>query len=198
MVIVNKEERRKQILNATKIEFMQNGFECTKIEQIAKRVGIGKSTVYEYFSSKEVLFTEMICEIIKNLNNALSEFLNLDMHIKQTLKELFDIKIDDNDNVTNDFLTLFNSVDVKTSKVALVFWKDYGESEREFVIDLLKRRIEKAVKLGEIKPSVDVALLAEIIFSTWMMSLDRKWNKKSIANNHYDDVVNMLFDGIGL
>ena len=36
--------------------FLQNGYEKTKIIDIAQRAGIGKGTVYEYFDSKETLF----------------------------------------------------------------------------------------------------------------------------------------------
>ena len=41
--------RRKEILKAATEEFSQHGFEGTRVEAVAKRAGIGKSTVYEYY-----------------------------------------------------------------------------------------------------------------------------------------------------
>ena len=39
--------------------FVQKGYLDTKIIDIFNAAGIGKGTVYEYFSSKEELFTEL-------------------------------------------------------------------------------------------------------------------------------------------
>ena len=47
-----RENRRSAILHAACKEFSEKGFAGAKIEEIARRVGIGKSTGYEYFPSK--------------------------------------------------------------------------------------------------------------------------------------------------
>jgi len=51
--------RREEILEAAAIVFAEKGFHAATMEEIAIQAGIGKSTVYEYFSSKEELFREM-------------------------------------------------------------------------------------------------------------------------------------------
>ena len=53
--IVNKDEKRKEIANSALEVFIENGYERASLSQIAKTCGIGKATVYEYFSSKEEL-----------------------------------------------------------------------------------------------------------------------------------------------
>lgn len=50
-----RERRRQQIIEAANIEFSQRGYESARMGEIAKRAGIGKSTVYEYFPSKQEL-----------------------------------------------------------------------------------------------------------------------------------------------
>jgi AcrR family transcriptional regulator len=45
--------RRDQILNAAREVIGENGYEKSSVDQIAKRAGVSRSTVYEYFSSKE-------------------------------------------------------------------------------------------------------------------------------------------------
>jgi AcrR family transcriptional regulator len=45
--------RRDQILNAAREVIGENGYEKSSVDQIAKRGGLSRSTVYEYFSSKE-------------------------------------------------------------------------------------------------------------------------------------------------
>ena len=43
-----RENRRLEILKSACTEFSENGYDSAKMEQIARRVGIGKSTIYEY------------------------------------------------------------------------------------------------------------------------------------------------------
>ena len=52
------ENRRSAILHAACKEFSEKGFAGAKIEEIARQVGIGKSTVYEYFPSKTDLLEQ--------------------------------------------------------------------------------------------------------------------------------------------
>lgn len=55
-----KEEKRVEILDAAIKVFSEAGVEGATIEGIAKKAGIGKGTVYDYFDSKNTLFLEMI------------------------------------------------------------------------------------------------------------------------------------------
>lgn len=52
--------RPRQILEAAFQEFIARGFTATRVEDIAKRVGVTKGTVYLYFETKELLFEETI------------------------------------------------------------------------------------------------------------------------------------------
>jgi AcrR family transcriptional regulator len=52
---VDKEQRRREIVDAAMELFAHHGFEATSISQIATAAGIGKATVFEYFDSKEAL-----------------------------------------------------------------------------------------------------------------------------------------------
>ncbi len=51
--VIDKKEKRTQILDAATRVFAQKGAGHTKIADIAEAAGIGKGTVYEYFHSKD-------------------------------------------------------------------------------------------------------------------------------------------------
>ena len=51
------EEKRTQILHSAIEIFAQKGLERGKIADIAKQAGIGKGTIYEYFKSKDEIFS---------------------------------------------------------------------------------------------------------------------------------------------
>lgn len=52
----NKEQKRERIVRAAARVFAERGYTRTTISRIAQEAGVGKGTVYEYFSSKEELF----------------------------------------------------------------------------------------------------------------------------------------------
>lgn len=53
-------DRRLQIINAAAEVFAEKGFYPATVEEISLRAGVGKGTVYGYFTSKEELFEEMV------------------------------------------------------------------------------------------------------------------------------------------
>lgn len=55
-------ERPQQILNAAIELFRDNGFEGTRLEDVADKAGVSKATIYLYFDSKEDLFFALIRE----------------------------------------------------------------------------------------------------------------------------------------
>ncbi len=52
--------RRDAILDAALDEFSAKGFASARLEDVAKRAGIAKGTIYLYFADKESLFQELI------------------------------------------------------------------------------------------------------------------------------------------
>jgi len=56
--VVDKKEKRDQILEAAIYEFAKKGFPRTTINDIAQAAGIGKGTIYEYFSNKDEIVQE--------------------------------------------------------------------------------------------------------------------------------------------
>lgn len=55
-----RDERREQILQAALRVFAQKGYTATKISDIASQARLSHGLVYHYFSSKEVIFTELV------------------------------------------------------------------------------------------------------------------------------------------
>ncbi len=54
------EKRPEDILDGALIEFRARGFAAARIEDIARRAGLSKGTVYLYFSSKEEMFKALV------------------------------------------------------------------------------------------------------------------------------------------
>ena len=53
-------ERRQAIIAAAMDEFIARGFAATRLDDIAKRAGVAKGTIYLHFKDKESMFEELI------------------------------------------------------------------------------------------------------------------------------------------
>ena len=56
------ETRRQAILDAAAVVFQETGFERTTMAAICERLGYSKATLYNYFASKEELFSAVVFE----------------------------------------------------------------------------------------------------------------------------------------
>ena len=70
-----KEEKRVEILKAALKVISVMGFEGAKMEDIAKEAGVGKGTIYEYFDSKNTMFTEMLRHCTEEFQEGLVKVL---------------------------------------------------------------------------------------------------------------------------
>jgi AcrR family transcriptional regulator len=52
--------RREAILEAALDEFSARGFAAARLEDVARRAGVAKGTIYLYFDDKEALFQELV------------------------------------------------------------------------------------------------------------------------------------------
>lgn len=55
----DKTSKRELILTAAREVFFEKGYHDATSEEIAKRAGVGKGTLYQYFESKQEIFLEM-------------------------------------------------------------------------------------------------------------------------------------------
>src|SRR3954447_24261387 len=65
-------ERREAIIAAAMDEFIAQGFAAARLDDVAKRAGVAKGTIYLHFKDKEALFEELIRTAIVPLVNRLA------------------------------------------------------------------------------------------------------------------------------
>jgi len=66
-----KDARPRELLDAALALFVEQGFAATKVEDVAKRAGVSKGTLFLYFATKEELFKAVVRE---NIVGQFSEF----------------------------------------------------------------------------------------------------------------------------
>lgn len=83
------EARPEEILEAAAQVFMEQGYAATKLEEVARRAGVSKGTLYLYFDSKEALFKEMVrARLVVGVAAAEERFAQHTGTARQALEEL--------------------------------------------------------------------------------------------------------------
>lgn len=82
-----KDARPQELLAAALELFVERGFAATRLEDVAKRAGVSKGTLYLYFTNKEELFKAVVREnIVPALGEAEGIISNFEGHSADMLR----------------------------------------------------------------------------------------------------------------
>ena len=70
---VLKKDIRGRILTVARRHFRQSGYSRTSMREIAESAGIGVGNIYNYFTSKDELFREVLRPVLRALEAMLQE-----------------------------------------------------------------------------------------------------------------------------
>jgi len=80
--------RRKEIFNASVHLFLDKGFNETSMREIAEAAGIGKSTLYDYFPSKDDILLSFMEDELENLTKRGEEIARQDVGAQEKLRQI--------------------------------------------------------------------------------------------------------------
>ena len=83
--------RREAILEAALDEFSARGFAAARLEDVAKRAGVAKGTIYLYFADKEALFQELVRFQIGPVMSAFETVLASPLPLKSLIDQAIEI-----------------------------------------------------------------------------------------------------------
>ena len=82
------EARRAAILAAALEEFTARGYEGARLDDVAKRAGVAKGTIYLYFADKEALFQELVRSMVSPVLGALTQLRDVDIPARALIETL--------------------------------------------------------------------------------------------------------------
>ena len=84
--------RREAILDAALTVFAEHGYEAARLDEVARRAGVAKGTLYLYFKDKEALFESLIRSAIDPIYERLQAVTAVpDLPLAQVLDVLFSV-----------------------------------------------------------------------------------------------------------
>ena len=185
-IIVNKEEKRRNIAFACKELLLEHGIDKLTISQIAKTAGVGKGTIYEYFENKEDIVFEIITVFIAEYEKRLLDIVHEDIRIKEKLFHFFYMIYGDEEGpkqlmIYREFLAI--SMTNGTQKMI-----DFNRQCRNIFLDILGQIIDKGVSQNEIPAETHTMKSALLTFSlglvvdTHTIGLDPKVEINGLLN----------------
>jgi AcrR family transcriptional regulator len=140
--------RREAILSAALDEFSARGFATARMDDVARRAGVAKGTVYLYFRDKEVLFQELIRSRLVPLVGTLEAPPPADVPIRILLEGFIDRFVREIYGTRRrDVLRLVMTEGPRFPKLAEFHYRNVVERAMAAMRALLARAIER----GELK-----------------------------------------------
>lgn len=154
------EDKRYQILQAAVEKFIEHDFYNVKMEQIADRAGVGKGTIYEYFTSKEDLFKESFTYWIEKYELIFLENYVQTKSVKDNLHHIMKIHLRFFRENSHWVRLLFNE---RPS-----FMRELDElllERRKLQLQGIEALLLFGVESGEVRPNINAELTARIFFN---------------------------------
>lgn len=141
--------RRETILAAALEEFSVGGFAATRLEDVARRAGIAKGTIYLYFSDKETLFQELLHSMFAPLVGALSKIPVADLPARDLAERMIAIFIREVLGTRRkDVIRLIIAEGPRFPKLAEFHYREVMGQ----VLPMISTMLTRAAERGEVDP----------------------------------------------
>jgi len=140
--------RREAILAAALDEFSLQGFAAARLDDVARRAGVAKGTIYLHFRDKETLFQELIRSVLSPFVGTLEIALRRDVPVRVIVGEVVELFVTQVYSTRRkDVIRLILSEGSRFPNLAEFYYREVLSRIMAAVRDLMRR----AVARGEIQ-----------------------------------------------
>lgn len=137
-------ERREAILSAALEEFSGHGFEATRLDDVAKRAGVAKGTIYLYFVDKEELFQELIRWQLTPMVGAFEHVAHVDLPVRLIADQMVEMFVREiHGTRRKDVIRLIVSEGPRFPKLAEFYYREVLSRLIEVFRGILRRAVER-------------------------------------------------------
>ncbi|MHC4954136.1 MAG: TetR/AcrR family transcriptional regulator [Planctomycetota bacterium] len=154
-------ERRRQILRAARKVFARKGFAATRMIDIAGAASSGKGTLYEYFGSKESLFSTLLLSVARDSMETMASTVRVDdpaAALGSAIDYVVEVALVENFDLYRLYLD-FAAISVAHRRRARAGIQNVVVQLRSFLADLVRA----GQRQGAFRPELDAELVARSI-----------------------------------
>jgi AcrR family transcriptional regulator len=151
---------RKRILHAARQVFSERGYEGATFQAIAVRADLTRPAINHYFSSKRLLYREVVNQTSKLVVAASIERANLENTLMGRLTAFISAAVRANsENPSASAFLITNVLESQRHPELSAAENDTVRISREF----LARAVNDAIERGELAPDIDASALVETL-----------------------------------
>ena len=162
-IIVNKEEKRRNIALSCRELLLVYGIDKLTISQIAETAGVGKGTIYEYFKNKEEIVFEIMTAFITEYEKNLSEIVSEETSSKKKLFHFLYLGFEDEESRRQ--LTLYREFLAISMTSGTDEMIDFNMQCRRKFSDILGQILKDGIEKGELPPQTEALTSAILAFT---------------------------------
>jgi len=142
-----RDERRAAILAAALEEFAARGFAATRLDDVARRAGVAKGTIYLHFRDKESLFQELVRAMLSPLVGTIEAAALRDLPVRAVVEMIVDLFVNEIYGTRRkDVIRLIIAEGSRFPRLAEVYYREVIAR----VLPVMRARLTLAVERGEL------------------------------------------------
>lgn len=186
-------QKRKDILLVARALFKKKGFHNTKMEEIALNAGVGKGTLYEYFTSKQEIFDETCIDKVTVIRDAINEISNENISFMEKLSKMLTLKEKNIEYGEVSIEAVLSNKNIISEKVLKAMMSHISDMYK-----IIVKIINQGKEEGVVKESIPSELIACLIIGTTSEFVKQKHFNKQENLEEVDIIINLLFNGFGV
>jgi AcrR family transcriptional regulator len=186
---VEIETRRREIVEAARDLILSKGFRETSMREIAQAAGTGKSTLYDYFTSKEDILVYMLSEPVDEMTTWAREIIYSPGTATERLQRLMHTHLD----FLLDKKAYVFRLSIEAQRLSAEAQAQI-QTKRHAYQDMLQALVEEGIDAGEFRPvnaamtmKTLLAIMTPVVFTTRPVGSPEEM---------LDDALDLLFRGV--
>ena len=157
------EDKKLYIIKNVGKLYMKFGIRSVTMDDVANEFGVSKKTLYQYFSDKEDLVSQVIDYYLQN------PILNLEAHHQQNaIDSMFKIR----EHVAHIFKFYNNTIEFDLKKIYPKLYKKVHDAKRHRIFNNTVANIEQGIKQGLYRNGLNAEFIAKLQVGRMLYTLN--------------------------
>jgi len=164
---LSPEARRAAILDAALDEFTARGYEGARLDDVAKRAGVAKGTIYLYFADKETLFQDLVRSLVHPVLGMLEKMRDVDIPARMLVEGLLNTFVREVYGTRRkDIIRLILNEGARFPAIAEFYYHEVIAR----VLAIIRPILARAAERGEL-PSDSLARFPQLIIAPMLVGI---------------------------
>lgn len=190
-IIVDKEQKKKDIALGTKALILNDGINNITISQIAKAANIGKGTVYEYFKNKDEIVFELVEILMQEHNKRKEAQLALHITTREKVKSFFSFFYSDEDKELREIYKQFTSIALSSTNEDMISFQTECYTLYEKWMESI---IREGILNNELKSEAQKLIMGIFAFAQGAFVMSMTTSAIADLQQKINNQIDILFD----